>query len=53
MGDRDATFGWLERAYQARSAFMISILSDPKWDATNSNPRFAAIVRRMNVYRTQ
>ena len=52
LGDRDAAFSWLEKAYTARSAFMISILSDPKWDPVNTDPRFEAIVRRMNVYRT-
>jgi hypothetical protein len=52
IGDRKATFEWLEKAFTARSSFMISIVSDPKWDGANTDPRFAAIVRRMNLYQT-
>jgi DNA-binding winged helix-turn-helix (wHTH) protein/TolB-like protein/tetratricopeptide (TPR) repeat protein len=47
LGERDQTFQWLSKAADERSTFLISILSDPKWDDLLSDPRTGAIVARM------
>jgi hypothetical protein len=39
---------WLERAYEEHDQWMVYINSDPGWDALRSEPRFQALVRRMN-----
>ena len=47
MNDRDATFAWLEKARAVRSTFLISVLSDPKWQEFRDDPRFSALLGRM------
>ena len=47
FGDRDAAFRWLNTALDQRSAFLISVLTEPKWQPIRADPRFAAIVERM------
>ena len=47
LGDRDQTFQWLSKAADERSTFLLSILSDPKWDDLLSDARTGAIVARM------
>jgi hypothetical protein len=39
---------WLERAYEEHDQWMVYINSDPGWDALRSEPRFQALVRRLN-----
>ena len=43
MKDRDRTYDWLNRAYEARSPFLISIATDPKWSRSRDDPRFQQI----------
>jgi TolB-like protein len=47
LKDRENTYAWLDRAYQARSPFLISIATDPKWSASRSDTRFEALWNRM------
>ena len=47
LGDRDNAFAWLERAYRARSAALVSLESDADWTPIRADPRFAALVRRL------
>ncbi|HMA20637.1 MAG TPA: tetratricopeptide repeat protein, partial [Gemmatimonadaceae bacterium] len=49
LGDRDRGFEWLEKAYQARSAYMALLRADRRWDSVRSDPRFAALVRRVGI----
>jgi len=49
QGNTDEAFTWLEKAYQARSGFMVSLKSDPKFDAIRADPRFADLTRRMGI----
>ena len=39
---------WLERAYEEHDQWMVYIKAYPGWDALRSDPRFQALVRRMN-----
>ena len=47
LNDRVQTFAWLDKAYDARSPFMISLPSEPKWDSWRSDLRFVALISRM------
>jgi eukaryotic-like serine/threonine-protein kinase len=47
LGDRDQAFAWLERAYASHSAALVSLATDQDWAPLRSDPRFAALVRRV------
>jgi TolB-like protein/Tfp pilus assembly protein PilF len=49
LKDHKNTYAWLNRAYQARSPFLISITTDPKWSAWWSDARFEALWNRMTA----
>ena len=49
LGDRDKGFEWLEKAYDARSAYMVLLRSDRRWDSVRRDPRFAALVQKVGV----
>jgi tetratricopeptide (TPR) repeat protein len=51
LGEKDKAFEWLEKAYDDRSLAngMFSIKVDPIFDPLHSDPRFAALLRRMNL----
>jgi TolB-like protein/DNA-binding winged helix-turn-helix (wHTH) protein len=48
LGDRDRALGWLEEGYRRRSQWMIYLKVTPEVDPLRSDPRFQAILRRMN-----
>jgi TolB-like protein len=51
LKDGDNTYAWLNRAYDARSSFLISIATDPKWSGSRGDPRFKEIWNRMTESR--
>ena len=53
LGDRDASFAALERAYAARDVHLIFLTVDPKWDPYRSDDRFSALLARCNFMRAQ
>jgi Flp pilus assembly protein TadD len=46
LGDKDATFDWLERAYHARDVHLIFLTVDPKWNSLRADPRFQALLSK-------
>jgi len=48
LGDKEQALTWLEKAYDERSWWMAWINVDPALDTLRSEPRFQAIVRKMN-----
>jgi hypothetical protein len=48
LGEQDEAMACLERAYEEHDQWMVYIKSYPGWDALRSEPRFQALVRRMN-----
>ena len=46
LGNRDAAFQWLEKAYEARDLGMVFLPVDPKWDSIRSDKRFQDLLRR-------
>ncbi len=49
LGETDQAFEWLERAYQARVADLPYIKNHSRWDPLRDDPRFADLLRRMNL----
>jgi len=49
LGDRDQALAWLEKAYVERSDYMPYLNREPMLDGLRSNPRFAALVRRVGL----
>jgi TolB-like protein/DNA-binding winged helix-turn-helix (wHTH) protein len=49
LGDRDQALAWLEKAYVERSDYMVYLNREPMLDGLRSDPRFAALVRRVGL----
>ncbi|HYU40875.1 MAG TPA: winged helix-turn-helix domain-containing protein [Vicinamibacteria bacterium] len=49
LGDRDQALAWLEKAYVERSDYMPYLSREPMLDGLRSDPRFAALVRRIGL----
>jgi len=48
LGDKDGAMRWLDQGYKEHDAFMILLKVWPAYDPLRSDPRFEALVRRMN-----
>jgi eukaryotic-like serine/threonine-protein kinase len=48
LGDKDEAMRWLEQGYREHDAFLILLKVWPPFDPLRSDPRFEALVRRMN-----
>ncbi len=49
LGQKEEAFAWLERAYGERDSWMDYLGLDPRLDGLRSDPRFADLLRRMNL----
>jgi tetratricopeptide (TPR) repeat protein len=49
LGEKDAPFEWLEKAYEQRSEVMSLLKFDTRLDSLHSDPRFAALTRRVGL----
>jgi adenylate cyclase len=51
VGEKDQAFEWLERAYQEQSLgwFVVDLKVDPMLDPLRDDPRYADLLRRMNL----
>jgi hypothetical protein len=47
-GEKEEALRWLEKAYEERSAWMAWLKMDPALDSLRSEPRFQAMLRKMN-----
>ena len=50
LGDKDQAFQWLERAFEERHPGLVLVNIDPRFDSLRSDPRFADLLRRLNVH---
>ncbi len=49
LGEKDAAFQWLERAYRERDAQITDLVLGPEVDSLRSDPRFAQLIQRLNL----
>ena len=49
LGQKETAFQWLEQAYQIRSASLINLKVDPRFDSLRSDQRFSDLVRRIGL----
>jgi DNA-binding winged-HTH domains len=49
LDEKDQAVEWLERAFDDRSLWMVFLKVDPRLDSLRSAPRFADMLRRMNL----
>jgi tetratricopeptide (TPR) repeat protein len=49
LGDKDQAMASLEKAFEERSWYLADLAVDPKVDNLRSDPRFADLLRRMNL----
>ncbi len=49
LGDKDGAFEWLERAVEDRSYDITYLNVDPLFDPVRDDPRFPALVRKLNL----
>jgi len=49
LGDKEAAFQWLERAYAAHDSQLQYLKVDPRYDSLRSDPRFTDLLRRMRL----
>ncbi len=49
LGEIDSAFEWMDRAIDARDHMMIPIKSYPFLDSIRGDPRYLALLRRMNL----
>jgi len=53
LGQTDEAFAALEDGYQARAEWMGYLKVDPQMDMLRSDPRYAALLRRLNFSRVR
>jgi TolB-like protein/DNA-binding winged helix-turn-helix (wHTH) protein/Flp pilus assembly protein TadD len=51
LGEKGKAFEWLEKGFERHSLGLggVDLKVDPVWDPLRSDPRFAALLRRMNL----
>ena len=49
LGARDATFEWLEKAYEDHSTWLGWLKVDPRFDGVRDDPRYGDLLRRMKI----
>lgn len=49
LGDKDQAFVWLNKAIDEREGRVVAIIKNDFWDSLRDDPRFADLLRRMNL----
>ncbi|MEJ7575570.1 MAG: protein kinase [Pyrinomonadaceae bacterium] len=49
LGDKEQAFGWLDKAHQDRSSFLIWLKVEPRFDSLRDDPRFQNLLRRVGL----
>ncbi len=49
LGEHDAAFDWLEKAFQERVSFLVYFKVHPLFENLRGDPRFAALVKRIGI----
>ena len=49
LGENDLAFEWLDRAFDERSSWLVSLNVEPMLDSLRPDARFAALLRRIGL----
>ena len=49
LGDKDGAFAWLEKGIAERDQSVNGLKGDPLWDPIRPDPRFVALLQKMNL----
>jgi tetratricopeptide (TPR) repeat protein len=49
LGDKDSAFAWLEKAFKVREGALPYVKLDPRCDRLRSDPRFAALLKKLRL----
>src|SRR5271170_596000 len=49
LGEKDAAFDWLEKAFQERATFLVYFKVHPLFEGLRGDPRFDALVKRIDI----
>ena len=49
IGEKELALLWLDKAYKERSSWLPETNVDPVWDNLRDDPRFAGLLKRMNL----
>lgn len=49
LGEKDEAFEWLDKAYEERSSWLVSLRVEPIFDSLRSDPRFANLVHNVGL----
>lgn len=47
LGENEAAFAWLNKAFDERAHWLVWLRLDPRWNALRHDPRFSELVSRM------
>jgi tetratricopeptide (TPR) repeat protein len=47
LGHKDEAFGWLDRAFEERSHWLVWLRLDPRWKNLRDDARFATLIERL------
>jgi serine/threonine-protein kinase len=49
LGEEDTAFDYLERTVEERTPLIVHLVNEPAYDRVRGNPRFQALLRKMNL----
>jgi hypothetical protein len=53
VGDRDGTFGWLDKMYEEHHPWLIFMNEHARYDRLRGDPRFHALMRKIGFTEAQ
>ena len=48
LDDKDKAFFWLDKAYENRDFWLVTLKVDPSWDRIRTDPRFYKLLEKMH-----